>query len=722
MNSASNINPATDADLAQYVGQYRSTSNPDQINAVYLDGGVLYEESEQRARQRLVPDALPGSADRFQIASPQAHVVFLRDATGAVSGLKFVLDRDGSTLVEERRFSIAGTRLNHFRQYTRQEAMLPMRDGVRLHAVILRPAHIEPGESLPFLLARTPYGVDDFDSESVNHDKPELAASGYIFVYEDIRGRYRSEGSFVMNRPIVAHNSKNDVDETTDTRDTIDWLLKNVPGNNGRIGVFGLSYDGFLAMMAGIDAHPAVKAISPQAPMTDVWMGDDFFHNGAFRQSYGFDYVQEMEAQKTDARVDMKQDMYDFFLRHVNFAGAVATVPKMSDLPTAKAFLTQPAYTAFWQAMAVEDRLGGVEVPTLEVGGYWDQEDMWGTQAEYAALKKHEHQVFLVLGPWDHGGWQGTARRLGSEFGRLDFGEPTGSEFRKRFEAPFFEKYLKDRPGFDLAGAASFRTGVNRWERYDAWPPVAGFEPARLYLEPDKKLSFTAPTAKDDTVAASYVSDPADPVPYRHRPIQPTYARGSRWYTWMVEDQRFVTGRKDVASFTLPALDHDVTITGDVTADLFASTTGSDADWIVKLIDVYPDGAPASPQQANSAETPSAPPQRASSPASNAGYQLMVADEIFRGRYLHSFEQPAPLEPGAVNEFRWSLHGVDHTFLKGHKIMVEVQSSWFPLYDRNPQTFVPNIMVAPKSAYRAETVTIYGSAQYPSHLEIEVER
>ena len=399
VNSASNINPATDADLAQYVGQYRSTSNPDQINAVYLDGGVLYEESERRARQRLVSDALPGSADRFQIASPQAHVVFLRDATGAVSGLKFVLDRDGSTLVEERRFSIAGTRLNHFRQYTRQEAMLPMRDGVRLHAVILRPAHIEPGESLPFLIARTPYGVDDFDSESVNHDKPELAASGYIFVYEDIRGRYGSEGSFVMNRPIVAHNSKNDVDETTDTRDTIDWLLKNVPGNNGRIGVFGLSYDGFLAMMAGIDAHPAVKAISPQAPMTDVWMGDDFFHNGAFRQSYGFDYVQEMEAQKTDARVDMKQDMYDFFLRHVNFAGAVATVPKMSDLPTAKAFLTQPAYTAFWQAMGVEERLGGVEVPTLEVGGYWDQEDMWGTQAEYAALKKHETRSIWCSGP-----------------------------------------------------------------------------------------------------------------------------------------------------------------------------------------------------------------------------------------------------------------------------------------------------------------------------------
>ncbi|MGA2437401.1 MAG: CocE/NonD family hydrolase [Acidobacteriaceae bacterium] len=595
----------------------------------------------------------------------------------------------------------AASRTTLPREYTRQEAMLPMRDGVRLHAVILRPAdlHDAPPAGLPFLLARTPYGVDDFDSESVNRDKPELAASGYIFVYEDIRGRYKSEGSFVMNRPIVPHNSKNDVDETTDTRDTIDWLLKNVPGNNGRVGVFGLSYDGFLAIMAGIDAHPAVKAISPQAPMTDVWMGDDFFHNGAFRQSYGFDYVQQMEAQKTDARVDLKQDMYDFFLLHGNFAGAVATVPKMSDLPTVNAFLTQPAYTKFWRDMAVQDKLAKVEVPTLEVGGYWDQEDMWGTQAEYAALQKHGDQVFLVLGPWNHGGWQGAARQLGSEFGRLNFGEPTGTEFRKRFEAPFFEKFLKDRPGFDLADTASFRSGVNQWERYPVWPPVAGFGPTKLYLEPGKQLSFTAPAPNLDAVAASYLSDPADPVPYRHQPIQSTYARGSRWYTWLVEDQSFVTARKDVASFTLPALDHDVTVTGEVTADLFAATSGSDADWIVKLIDVYPDDA-----------------------ASNPGYQLMVAEEIFRGRYLRSFEQAAPLVPGAVNEFRWSLHGVDHTFLKGHRIMVEVQSSWFPLYDRNPQTFVPNIMSAPKSAYKTETMTIYGSAKYPSHLEFAVER
>ena len=698
---AAYVQPTAAVDLAQYEGQYRDTSDPDQVHAVYLDGGVLYEESERRARQKLILDAGPETADQFRIESPRAHVVFLRDALGSISGLKLVADRDGRTLAEEKRFTTTATRLNHYREYTRQEAMLPMRDGVRLHVVILRPAYVEAGDALPFLMYRTPYGVDDFDSQSVNQDKPELAASGYIFVYEDIRGRYKSEGQFVMNRPILPHNGKADVDETTDTHDTIDWLLNNVPGNNGRVGVAGVSYDGFLAMMAGIDAHPAVKAISPQAPMTNVWMGDDFFHNGAFRETYGFDYVQQMEAQKTGARVDAKQDIYDFFLQHGNFAGA-ASAAKMSGLPTAKAFLAQPAYTKFWQDMAVEDRLDHAQVPTLEVGGYWDQEDMWGTQAEYAALKQHDsgHEVFLVLGPWNHGGWEGVARKLGSDFGRLDFGEPTGSEFRKTMEFPFFERYLKDRPGFDFADTASFRTGVNQWERYEAWPPnpKTGFASGRLYLEPGKTLSFAAPPSSEDGVAASYRSDPADPVPYRHRPIQSTYARGSKWYTWLVEDQRFVTGRNDVASFTMPALDHEVTITGDVMADLFATTTGSDADWIVKLIDVYPDDAP----------------------APNAGYQLMVADEIFRGRYLKSFEQPTPLKPGEVNEFKWSLHGVDHTFLKGHRIMVEVQSSWFPLYDRNPQTFVPNIMTAPKRAYKPETVTIYGSARYPSHLEFEV--
>src|ERR1700733_8903383 len=585
------------------------------------------------------------------------------------------------------------------KEYMRSEAMVPMRDGVKLHVVILRPVGSESaGEPLPFLMERTPYGVDRSSSKSVNMSKPELAASGYIFVFGDIRGRYKSEGQFVMNRPIVAHATKNDVDETTDTRDTIDWLMKNVPNNDGKVGVFGVSYPGFLAMMAGIDAHPAVKAISPQAPMTDVWMGDDFFHNGAFRQTYGFDYVQQLEAQKTDARVESKEDTYDFFLRNVNFAGA-AKAAGMENLPTAKAFIASPEYSKFWQEMAVEKHLTKVEVPTLEVGGWWDQEDMWGTQAEYAALKPHDtkREVFMVLGPWNHGGWGPTTQHLGA----LDFGAATGDQYRKMIEAPFFEKYLKGRAGFDLTGVASFRTGVNQWKRYEAWPPKQGFKEAKLYFTADGGLEMEAPPAADGVggkAAVSYVADPAKPVPYRNRPIQSTYGDGSKWRTWLVEDQRFVSGRKDLVNFSSPVLEKDVTVTGDVVADLFASTTGTDGDFVVKLIDVYPDDAP----------------------APMGGYQLMIVDEIFRGRYQKSFETPEAVTPGKVTEYKWSLHGADHTFLKGHRMMVEVQSSWFPLYDRNPQTFVSNIMTAPEGAYRAATQTIYGSEEYPSHLEFSV--
>jgi putative CocE/NonD family hydrolase len=580
------------------------------------------------------------------------------------------------------------------KECTRSEAMIPMRDGVKLHVVILRPAGSETaGEPLPFLVERTPYGTDYNSSKSVNISKPELAASGYIFVFGDIRGRYQSEGTFVMNRPIVAHATKNDVDETTDTRDTIDWLLKNVPNNSGKVGVLGVSYPGFLAISAGIDAHPAVKAISPQAPMTNIWLGDDFFHNGAFRETYGFDYVQQLEGQKTDVRVQSKEDMYDFFLRNVNFAGA-AQAAKMENLPTAKVFLTQPAYTKFWQDMAVERHLTKVEVPTLEVGGWWDQEDMWGPQAEYAALEPHDkdHDVFLVLGPWNHGGWNRRTLSLGA----VNFGVDAGEQYRRTIEAPFFEKYLKGRGGFELKNTASFRTGVNQWERYDAWPPKNGFREEKIYLTKGGALSFSAP--KESGIAGSYVADPANPIPYRNRPIQPTYGDGSKWRTWLVEDQRFVSSRQDLANFETPVLDKDVTVTGDVMADIFASTTGTDSDWVVKLIDVYPDDAP----------------------ATMAGYQLMIADEIFRGRYVKSFEKPEALTPGKVTEFKWSLHGADHTFLKGHRIMVQVQSSWFPLYDRNPQTFVPNIMTAPADAYKAATQTIYASEKYPSHLEFSV--
>ncbi|MDE1162911.1 MAG: CocE/NonD family hydrolase [Acidobacteriaceae bacterium] len=588
-------------------------------------------------------------------------------------------------------------------EYVRSEVMIPARDGVELHTVILRPKGSEhSGPKLPILLSRTPYGVNGYEPITITGGKPELAASGYIWVFQDIRGRYGSGGTFVMMRPIVEHKTKTDIDETTDTNDTINWLLKNLPNNNGRVGALGISYPGFTAMMVGLNANPAVKAVSPQAPMGDVWLGDDFFHNGAFRESYGFDYVQELEAQKTDKRPDSKEDQYDFFLNHTNFAGAAASAG-MTNLPTAQLFLTNPTYTKLWQDKSELRKLRAPEVAVLQVGGFWDQEDMFGPQAEYQVLRRNEkpgdskHKVFLVLGPWNHGGWaRGPGQVLTSPFGKLDAGQPTGQQYRSQIEAPFFEFYLKDRKGFDLEDTASFRTGENQWHRYAVWPPVNGFHPAKLYLEASHTLSAAAPSAVKEnspqSKAAMYVSDPANPVPYRHRPVQSTYGESSVWRPWLAEDQSFVSGRDDLANFDTPVLEKDVTVTGDVVADLFAATTGSDSDWIVKLIDIYPDGK----------------------------YELMVADEILRGRYRKSFEHPEPVKPGEVAEYKWSLHGVDHTFLKGHKMRVEVQSTWFPLYDRNPQTWVENIMTAPASAYQKETISIFGSARYPSHLDVNV--
>jgi putative CocE/NonD family hydrolase len=583
-------------------------------------------------------------------------------------------------------------------EYITTEAMVPVRDGVKLHIVIMRPKGSETsGPPLPILLTRTPYGAH---GGNPNRGKPELAQSGYIFVNADIRGKYGSEGQFVMNRPLLhAPGNRTDpklVDESSDTYDTVEWMVKNIPNNSGRVGVLGVSYPGFLAMMAGIDHHPAVKAISPQAPMTNIWLGDDFFHNGAFRQTYGYDYVLQLERAKEDKRVSYQGDTYEYFLKQGNFAHAAADA-QMTELPTAKRFLQEPQYAPFWQAMAVEPHLHKPEVPTLETGGWWDQEDMWGTQAEYMALRPHEdandpqHKVFLALGPWNHGGWGGTSTKLGA----IDFGEPTGEEYRKTIEAPFFEKYLKDKSGFSLEDTASFRTGVNQWQQYSVWPPKAGFTPAKLYLSDKNTVSFNAPKS---SYAAKYVSDPANPIPYRERPIQSTYGEGSTWRTWLVSDQRFVTKRADQATFSSPVLDRDTTVTGDIMADMFLSTSGTDGDFVVKLIDAYPDDAP----------------------NGMGGYQLMIVDEIFRGRYRKSFEKPEAIKADTVEEYKWSLHGADHTFLKGHRMLVQVQSTWFPLYDRNPQTFVPNIMSAPLESYKPATITVYATPKYPSHLDVLV--
>jgi putative CocE/NonD family hydrolase len=451
--------------------------------------------------------------------------------------------------------------------------------------------------------------------------------------------------------------------------------------------------------MAGIDPHPAVKAISPQAPMIDVWMGDDFFHNGAFRQSYGYDYVFGMESNK-ERNSDVSygkdkegnpRDGFDYFLERGSFAEDARKSGVKSAFPTWKLFLEHPTYDTVWSSRGVEHFLNTVTVPTLTVGGYYDQEDMWGPQAEYASLEPHDekHENFLVLGPWRHGSWSSSARHLGN----LDYTKPIGKEYRSQIEAKFFARYLKDEPGFDVEDTASFQTGSNTWKHYAHFPPKES-EPTSLHLQGDGKLAWNDSPAQART---AYGSDPSNPIPYRHRPIQPTYGDGSQWYNWLTEDQRFVTDRKDVAVWKLPVLKKDLIVTGEVIADIYASTTGTDNDMVVKLIDQYPDDD-ADPKM--------------------RGYQLMTNEEIFRGRYLDSFEKATPMRSGSAREYKFSLHAVDHVFKAGHTVMVEVQSTWFPLYDRNPQTFVPNIMTAKPDDYKPATITIYSDPEHDSNLQL----
>jgi len=692
--------------LAAYAGQYQYDDDPDLIRSLSVDGARLYIESRRSARLELVPQ----SEDTFSLPTIRATMKFIRSAEGTIAGYDSIA-ADG-TSVHARKISDQPLAF-HKPAYTRQDVMIPVHDGVKLHAVILRPR--DQTAPLPFLMERTPYGVDNNTPDSINSQLPEFAASGYIFVFEDIRGRYKSEGTFAMMRPMAGHGDAKLVDESTDTYDTVAWLLKNVPDNNGRVGVFGVSYPGFLAMAAGIDPHPAVKAISPQAPMIDVWMGDDFFHNGAFRETYGYDYALGMESSKENAFSKLNEDAYDFFLRSGSFAAA-AKSNDVDKLPTGSAFLEHPAYDDFWRARGVEWHLDQVTVPTLLVGGFWDQEDMFGPQESYATLEPHDarHENFLVIGPWNHGQWAGTTRHLGA----IQFGEPTTDEFRERYEAPFFAYYLKDEAGFSLKGAATFESGSNQWREYTHWPPPES-KPQNLYLAADGSLVLSSSGAaksslgkKSDASYREYVSDPANPVPYRHRPIQATYAQGSQWYTWMVEDQRFVSGRPDVATWTTPPLDRDTTVAGDVIADLFASTSGTDSDWVVKLIDEYPEPAAATRSAGSSADSSSLAPASAPGQPDMSGYQLIVNAEIFRGRYRQSFEHPEAIAANKVLEYRFSLHAADHTFLKGHRIEVQVQSTWFPLYDRNPQKFLPNIMTASPGDFSKATQRIYPA----SHL------
>ncbi len=592
------------------------------------------------------------------------------------------------------------------------DVMIPTRDGTKLHTTIFAPkAQAGP---LPIIVERTPYGIDG-SARNFNSYMKAMADEGYIFVFQDIRGKFKSEGEFMMQRPARLRQGSGEtgyitdpksIDEGTDTYDSIEWLLKNVRNNNGRVGMLGISYDGWTTIMGAIEPHPALKAISPQASPADMWLGDDFHHNGAFRLSYGFEYAAMMESGKDVQQFTFdRYDTYDWYLTLGSLANVNAKYLR-GRIPTWNDYVAHPDYDEFWKRQTMVPHLTSVKVPTLNVAGWWDQEDFYGPIRIYDALEPHDAAGinYLVVGPWRHGGWAGGT---GESLGAIPFGSRTAEYFRDQVQAPFFAYYLKDKGTRNFPQALTFESGTNQWRKWDQWPPRTMTEVRSLTFGANERLNLVGANGAKGANGANgmefdeYVSDPAHPVPYRHRPIQPTYfPGGSKWSTWLVEDQRFVDDRPDVLSWETEPLTTDLTIAGDVVAHLFASTTGSDADWIVKLIDVYPEDNPSNWDL--------------------AGFQLMVSNEVFRGRYRTSFEKPAAIAPNTVLEYTWSLHTQNYTFKQGHRVMVQVQSTWFPIIDRNPQTFVPNIFEAKESDFKAATHRIYRTAQYPSRVDVPV--
>jgi putative CocE/NonD family hydrolase len=592
--------------------------------------------------------------------------------------------------------AIAQGQFNPDSGYTRTDVMIPMRDGIHLHTAYFVPN--EQHSPVPFVMLRTPYGIQIGPKYQLRGYLRDLSEEGYIFVFQDIRGRYGSEGTFEMQRFDRDKKDPKSIDESTDTYDSVEWLLKHVPQNNGRVGVMGISYGGWLTVMAMLDPHPALKAVSEQATPADMFLGDDFHHNGAFRLSYGFEYAFMEEASKVDTLFPFGMyDTYEWYMK----LGPLSNVNEKylhGKLPSWNNFVEHPNYDEFWQKQALASRLANVTVPTMHVAGWWDQEDFYGPMKTYEILEKVDtkHLNHLVVGPWNHGGW---SRGMGDKLGNISFVDSTGEYFRKKVQAPWFAYYLKDKGTGNFPEAITFESGSNVWKSYDAWPPRKNITDRNLYLRAHGGLSFDSPQEKGEQFD-SYVSDPSRPVPYRSRPIEETYGPGSRWYTWLVEDQRFVHLRPDVLSWETEILQDNVTVAGDIVAHLFASTSGSDCDWVVKLIDVYPDEYPADRKM--------------------GGYQLMVANEVFRARFRNSYEKPEPLKPNQVYEYAIDIHSSDHTFLKGHRIMVEIQSTWFPIIDRNPQTYVENIFKAKESDFKPATQRVFRTPQYPSHLILPV--
>jgi len=595
--------------------------------------------------------------------------------------------------------------------YVRGDVMIPMRDGVRLHTVVLVP---KGARSAPILLTRTPYDATALTSHAESaHLGPILSGydnaveviveGGYIRAVQDVRGKYGSEGDYVMNRPLHGPQNPTPVDHATDTYDTIDWLVKNVPETNGKVGILGISYDGFLPLMALVNPHPALKVSVPMNPMVDGWMGDDWFHNGAFRQQM-MPYIYEQEATRAN---EIKwwtshADDYDMYM-DAGSAGELGRRRGLEQIGFWRKMLEHPAYDAFWRDQAVDKILGGLplNVPVMLVHSLWDQEDIYGAPAVYKAIEPKDtghDKVFLVMGPWHHGQEIGD----GSTLGALKFGSDTALYFRREILAPFLAHYLQDgAPRADVAPVTAFETGTNTWRRLTSWPSGCASGCAivqkPLYLGANFALGFDAPTASGAPFD-EYLSDPAKPVPFRSRPIQPS--GGSYWARWLVDDQREASGRPDVLAYASAPLTAPVKISGQPAVNLVASTSGTDSDWVVKVIDVYPDEVAGQPAM--------------------GGYQLMVSADILRGRYREGFETPKPIAADQPLVYRFSLPTANHVFLPGHRLMVQVQSTWFPLYDRNPQTFVPSIFRATPADYRKATQRVFHAPGRASFIELPV--
>jgi putative CocE/NonD family hydrolase len=591
------------------------------------------------------------------------------------------------------------------------EVMIPVRDGVRLQTVILTP--LDQTGPLPILFRRTPYGVPETPFEQIPPYLKELAQDGYIFVIQNLRGRFKSEGVFNLSSWVDLKDPKA-TNETTDAYDSIAWLVKNVPNNNGKVGIFGVSYDGLTSALTLLHPHPALKAVSEQASPVDQWMNDDDHRFGALRESYDFEYAVMEQADKNQ-NTHFNFETYDTYEWYLDL-GPLSNINAKylhGSIPYWNSTVEHADYDEFWKKEAWVSQLHSSTVPNLNVAGFWDQEDPWGPWQIFRHAEENDpqHTNFMVAGPWYHGEWWSPK---GDSIGIIPFGgHETAREFRENIEAPFFRYYLHGQGEKPAWQASTFQSGSNTWHTYAAWPPPEA-KPTKLYLHADGTLSFAAPGAANSSpVYREYVSDPANPVPYRQRPITPTYPAGD-WRTWEVADQRFVDHRPDVLSFVSEPLDHDLTVTGPLAANLFASTSGTDSDFVVKLIDVYPQDA-----QKN-AWNPEDGPRPGQYAQSLNGYELPIAMEVRRGRYLTSYEKPHALTPNKPTEWNISLRDHDHVFLKGHRIMVQIQSTWFPVIDRNPQKFVPSIYQAAASDFVPATQRIYCSADQPSYLLLPV--